>query len=97
MTSFDLVIRGGTLVSPEMTKELDIGVEGDSIKALGLPGSLPEGLEEINAEGKYVIPGLVDAHVHCFHKIKGGPDRTDDDFNACTISAAAGGVTMHAV
>ncbi|MHB1418721.1 MAG: amidohydrolase [Bacillota bacterium] len=39
-------------------------VDGDKIAGVGVDLLLPEGIEIINAEGKVVMPGLVDAHCH---------------------------------
>lgn len=42
--------------------------------------------EKINAEGSYVLPGAVDAHVHCYSSL-------DEGFYTASAAAAAGGVT----
>ncbi|MBE3138506.1 MAG: dihydroorotase, partial [Actinobacteria bacterium] len=63
---FDLVIRGGTVVSDSCFKKVDIGITDGLISALVLQGNLPtnDGQKEIDAAGKFVIPGVVDSHVH---------------------------------
>ena len=60
----DLVIRGGTIVdgSGGDTYTADIAIDGNKIATIG-PG-LPQGREEIDAQGKVVAPGFVDVHTH---------------------------------
>jgi adenine deaminase len=59
----DLVVRGGRVVDvlTQQVREADVAVVGDRIVALG--GDL-RGREEVDARGRYVAPGLIDAHVH---------------------------------
>ncbi|MSZ87022.1 MAG: dihydropyrimidinase, partial [Actinobacteria bacterium] len=61
--SFDLVIKGGILIIP-FTGEVkaDIGVIGGKIAAIG--ADLQGGKKVVDATGKYVAPGAVDAHFH---------------------------------
>ena len=62
---YDLVVRGGTVVTAARTDVLDIAVEGERIAALEPPGTLRlDGAKVIDATGCYVIPGGVDPHVH---------------------------------
>lgn len=65
------VLRGATLfdgTGGEALANSVIVVEGDRITCVGAEGdcSVPAGAEEIDVSGKYVTPGLVDAHVHFF-------------------------------
>ena len=61
----DLLIRGARVVSPEATNEYDVGVQGGKIVSLTMPGAgMTEAGRTVEAQGKYVIPGGVDAHVH---------------------------------
>ena len=61
----ELLIRGGRVVSTEATVESDVGIEGGKIVSLTIPGvSGLEARRVIDATGKYLIPGGVDAHVH---------------------------------
>ncbi len=64
---FDLVIQGGTVVTPHGVSELDIAIQGESIAALAAPGSLSadQAGRVLDATGKIVMPGGVDPHVHC--------------------------------
>jgi dihydropyrimidinase len=60
----DLIIRGGTVVTPGGVGEFEVGVEGERIAAIGLPGELGEAGRSIDASGKLVIPGGVEPHAH---------------------------------
>jgi N-acyl-D-aspartate/D-glutamate deacylase len=62
--SFDLVIRGGTVVDGSGLDSFraDVGIVGDRIAAVGPIAA--RGLEEIDAEGQAVTPGFIDGHTH---------------------------------
>jgi Amidohydrolase family len=42
-------------------------IEGDRIRAIGASVPIPPGTHVIDATGQYLIPGLIDAHVHLVH------------------------------
>ena len=87
---FDLVISGGTVVGPEGSRAATIGITDGTIKAVAGPDEPMPGAEQIDAAGKYILPGLVDAHSH----IPGFFLSTRlDDFDSATRAAAVGGVT----
>jgi dihydropyrimidinase len=61
----DVLIQGGTVVSPQSTEECDIGIKDGRIVVFAAPGSIDIKADRvIDARGKYVIPGGIDAHVH---------------------------------
>ena len=63
---FDYLIKGGVLVDV-VTGELrpaDVGVCGPLISSVHAPGSLPAAEEVIDASGRFLSPGLIDAHMH---------------------------------
>jgi allantoinase len=89
MSEFDLILRGGTVVTATEAARADIGISGEAIAAVApeLPGI---GREVVNAEGLHVFPGLVDAHVH-FNE----PGRTEwEGFESGSRALAAGGGTL---
>lgn len=62
-----LLIKNGTIIDVENGLSFigAIEVEGNKIKRMiKQPDALPEGLETIDAKGKYIIPGLIDMHCH---------------------------------
>lgn len=86
------VISGGTVVTPEQTAKLDIGIRDGEIVTLSNAGSLDNSTEKmINASGKYIFPGFIDSHVHV--KIPLGEFVTRDGFAETTRAAAHGGTT----
>jgi dihydropyrimidinase len=87
--SFDLVIRGGTVVTAEKTLRADVGIQGEKIAAIG-PGLT--GTREIEANGKLVMPGGVDSHCHV-EQLSSSGKMCADDFYSATVAAAFGGTT----
>lgn len=87
---FDLVIRGGMVVTPTGVVQADLAVSGDVIVALGQ--ALPAGRREMDARGRYVLPGGVDPHCH-IEQLSGGGIMNADTFETATRSAAFGGTT----
>jgi dihydroorotase len=61
--TFDLVLRGGTLVLPWGVEQADVGVRGGKIAAIG-DLRTPTAAQEIDCRGLHVLPGLIDSHVH---------------------------------
>lgn len=90
MQDFDLVIRGGTIVTAADTSRADLGVKDGRIAAIGT--GLAKGREEIDATGLLVMPGGIDSHVHLAQPAFGGPAMADG-FESGTRSAIAGGNT----
>ncbi|MEZ5931300.1 MAG: dihydropyrimidinase [Alphaproteobacteria bacterium] len=87
---FDLVIRGGEIVTACDRMTADIGIRGERIAALG--EALGKGRREIDAKGKLVLPGGVDSHCH-IEQLSAFGIMTADDFFTGTVSAAHGGTT----
>lgn len=90
MTSFDLVIRGGTVATATDVYVADVGIAKDRIAAIG--SDLSEGRREVDARGCYVLPGGVDAHAH-IEQLSGMGVMNADDFESGTKAAAYGGTT----
>ena len=66
---FDLIIRGGEVVTPEGVVICDVAVAGETIAALAAPGTLAadSAKRTIDATGHIVMPGGIDPHVHMHH------------------------------
>lgn len=87
---YDLVIKNGTIITAESTLiQADIAVSGEKIAHIG---SNLSGKQEIDATGKYVIPGAVDIHVHMQMPLPNGVTSADTFFTG-TRAAAFGGTT----
>lgn len=90
MAEFDLVIRGGTVANTSDVFAADIGIAGGTIVALGR--DLGPARNEIDASGRFVLPGGVDTHCH-IEEPPVGDVHNADSFASATASAAAGGTT----
>jgi len=66
---FDLIIRGGDVVTPEGVVRGDVAVAGETIAAIATPGTLAADAAKhlIDATGHIVMPGGIDPHVHLHH------------------------------
>lgn len=85
----DLIIRGGTVITPDGVTLQDIAIEDGKIVELA-PELNTKAKETIGARGLHIIPGLIDAHVH-FNE----PGRTDwEGFKTGSAALAAGGGTL---
>jgi len=87
---YDLVIRGGTVVTASDTVRADVGIRDGSI--VSVAASIAEGAKVIDASGLLVMPGGIDSHVHLAQPAFGGPAMADG-FESGTRSAIAGGNT----
>lgn len=90
----DLLIRGGTVVTPGGAGAWEVGVEGERIVAVGLPGSLPvETARVIDATGKIVVPGGVEPHAHIGSPVLTAPQIQISGPAEVTAAAVFGGTT----
>ena len=87
---FDLVVRGARVATASDIFVADIGIRGGRIVMLG--EGLPSVAREIDAAGRVVTPGGVDAHCH-LDQTMAPPAKMADDFESGTRSAACGGTT----
>jgi dihydropyrimidinase len=94
----DLLIRGGTVVTPEEVGERDVGIQDGSIVAVTSPGTLPaDAGRVIDARGKIVLPGGIEPHAHIAIPVPeawaGRPEVMTQPPEAASRAAAFGGVT----
>jgi dihydropyrimidinase len=87
---FDLVIRGGTVATASDTFAADVGIAGGVVTALAR--GLPDGRETIDATGRLVLPGGIEAHCHIEQESSTGA-MTSDDYASGSRSALFGGNT----
>ncbi|HEY6134872.1 MAG TPA: amidohydrolase family protein, partial [Rubrivivax sp.] len=90
MSALDLVVRNARVATASDTFDADIGIVSGRVVQLGQ--GLPTGAREIDAAGRVVTPGGVDAHCHLDQPMA-PPLRMADDFDTGTRSAACGGTT----
>ncbi|MFL6065904.1 MAG: dihydropyrimidinase [Friedmanniella sp.] len=92
------LIKNGTVVNATGTAAADVLIDGETIAAVLAPGSTLLGFDlesnvdrVIDAAGKYVIPGGIDAHTHM--EMPFGGTFASDTFETGTRAAAWGGTT----
>lgn len=87
---YDLIIKNGVVVLPHEVKNVDIGIQDGKIVALS--SSLQVASSSVyNAENCYVLPGVIDAHVHLNEP---GRDHWEG-FTTGSQMLAAGGCTTY--
>ena len=88
MKGSNLLVSGGTIVTPEGMFKGDVSIVDGRITEIGSRLHV-EGVKAIDASGLFVLPGAIDSHVHMRD-----PGMVDfEDFQTGTAAAAAGGVT----
>ncbi len=88
MTRYDLILRGGDIVTPGGVVRADVAIAGESIVGVG-PEIEGAAREEIDAHGWHILPGAVDVHVH-FNQ----PGRTEwEGWATGSAACAVGGTT----
>ena len=90
MKTFDLKISDGTVANATETFHADIGIKDGLITAIGK--NLGKAKKVINADGKLVLPGGIEAHCHIEQESSSGI-MTADDYYSGSVSAAFGGNT----
>jgi adenine deaminase len=79
----DLFITGGRLINVASAEiyEADIAIKGERIAAVGRAGEIDftkgASTEILDVEGRFLSPGLVDAHLHSYHAYIGVPEFTE--------------------
>ena len=89
--AFDTIIVNGTVVTATDTYVADVAISGGKIVAIGQGIPQANVSKIIDATGKYVFPGGIDAHTHL--DMPFGGSTSADDFETGTTAAAFGGTT----
>ncbi len=87
----DLVVKNGTVVTATESYKADIAVKDGRIVMISRDIDL-EGERVVDAAGKLVLPGAIDAHVHL--ELPVANTVSADSYEAGTRAAACGGTTM---
>ena len=87
----DLLIRGGSVVTPGGTRRADVAVADGRVETVeaDLEGLTERAREVVDATGMLVLPGVVDVHTHTRVANDSEPDRFFED----SVAAAYGGTT----
>ncbi len=89
MSGYDMVVKGGTVVTAADVFTADIGIVDGRIAALGAG---LEGARTIDAGGLLVMPGGIDSHCH-IEQLQEGCGADEESFVTGSCSALAGGTT----
>jgi dihydroorotase len=85
-----LIVKNGTVVSSEAMYEADVAIDHGTFVAIGEPGTLQlQADETYDATGQYVLPGVIDGHVH----FRDPGLEYKEDFGSGSRAAVMGGVT----
>jgi dihydropyrimidinase len=87
------IIRSGTLITASETFDADILIDDEKIVQIGSNLTAPEGAEVIDAAGKLIMPGGVDAHCH-FDLPMFGTVSSDDHYTGHKAAAFGGTTTV---
>ncbi|HEY5975907.1 MAG TPA: dihydroorotase [Geobacteraceae bacterium] len=87
----NLLIKGGRVIDPSQGLDgvMDLLVENGRVKEIGQGLKAPAGVETVDASGRYVVPGLIDMHVH----LRDPGLEYKEDIVSGTRAAVAGGFT----
>ena len=90
----DLIVKNGTVVTSTSEAKLDLAIDGGKFVAIANQGQLGlEAKKTYDATGKYVIPGVIDGHVH----FREPGLEYKEDWRTDSTAAAIGGVTTVSV
>lgn len=86
MNPYTLVVRGDVVTSDGILDDMKVAVRNGIVVALHMGHEYLDAEECIDARGKLIFPGIIDAHVHCY-------SYEGEGVSNATRSAIAGGVT----
>ncbi|WP_340021936.1 allantoinase [Paenibacillus sp. FSL K6-1096] len=90
--AYELIVRNGEVVLPGEVRRLDVGVKHGRIAALGEALQASPDTRVMDAAGQYVLPGMIDMHVHFNEPALGHWE----GFRSGSAALAAGGCTCYA-
>ena len=90
----DLVIKGGSVVTPWGTGNWDVAIQGEKIVAVSESESLTvEAARTLDATGKLVVPGGIEPHAHIAAPVAGVPGEETAPPEQVSRAALFGGTT----
>jgi allantoinase len=84
--TLDLIVQGDIVLPEGTIGDGIVGILGGRIAGIFDKAATPPHRQVIRAAGQYVLPGMIDGHVHCY-------STPNEGFTDATRAAAAGGVT----
>ena len=85
----DLVLKDGIIIVNDRETVQSIAIENGKIEGFYNQGDEPEGKKIVDCRGLYILPGLIDMHVH----LRDLEQSEKEDYETGTMAAAAGGIT----
>ncbi len=86
----DTTFENGSIVTPDgINSDAAIGVADGTIEAVAAPAALGDADRVVNLDGQYLLPGIIDCHIHA----RSPGYEHKEDWASATAAAAAGGVT----
>jgi dihydropyrimidinase len=82
--TFDCLINNGLVVGPKSIQKLDLAIQDGKIAEINSGVNENDARKVIDAAGKYVLPGIIDVHVHPVYL---------DTIEHCSVLGAFGGIT----
>ena len=65
----DLIIKNGWVVNATHSQQTDIAVKDGKIVAMGQTSLFPEAEKTVDADGLWILPGMIDTHVHMYKDV----------------------------
>ena len=88
---YDLLFKGGTVVTAQSMFKADVAVTGEKISAIAADIPAESAKSVVDAAGKLILSGAIDAHTHLAMLF--GNTISSDDYKSGTRAAVCGGVT----
>tara|TARA_Y100000748_G_scaffold231895_1_gene195895 strand:+ start:2236 stop:3588 length:1353 start_codon:yes stop_codon:yes gene_type:complete len=89
---YDLILKNGTVVLPDATTQVDIGIKDEKIHTIGNLSEYATDCSDddvIDCQGLHVLPGVIDSQVH----FREPGLENKENLESGMLAAAAGGVT----
>ena len=93
---YDLLLKGGHVIDAKNRIDgvRDVAITGGRIALVAEKIDPSEARKVVNVAGLYVTPGLIDIHVHLYHRTNPPPGATDESVNPDAFSFRSGVTTM---
>jgi dihydropyrimidinase len=89
----ETLVRGGLVVTASGRRQADLRLRNGTIAEIGVNLSAAAGTQVIDAQGKLVLPGGIDPHVHLTPVPIATTAKGADDYTSASRAALAGGTT----
>jgi dihydroorotase len=93
---YDLLLKGGHVIDAKnrIDSVRDVAIAGGRIALIAEKIDSAEARKVVNVAGLYVTPGLIDIHVHLYHRTNPPPGASDESVDPDAFSFRSGVTTM---